>query len=122
MRKKVYHVTTSRRAARIEREGINKQFRKNVRISKKNMIYVFGDLLNAGTFASEMNWKLQKPVSIIEAKVEKSKLKPDTNPFFHANALMIGENIKPNQITKIIPVDNKFWKQHMRRMNKLYKK
>lgn len=117
--KTYHHVTTCRRARKIEKEGLLTGYRKNVPISKKHTNYVFSDLLEAGYFASDMKWKLQQSVCIIDIKLNEDDTTQDVNTravvgkWFYTE-----EDIKPTQIIKIRETDEKFWQEHMERMKK----
>ena len=117
--KTYHHVTTCRRARSIKENGLQIGFRKNVPISKKHTNYVFSDLLEAGYFASEMKWKLKQPVCIVDTKINKDDVKQDVNTRAIVGKWFYTEkDIKSSQIIKVREADDKFWKEHRRRMNK----
>lgn len=117
--KTYYHVTTCRRANNIKEKGLLTGHRKNVPISKKHTNYVFSDLLDAGYFASEMKWKLKQPVCIIDTKINKDDVKQDVNTRAIVGKWFYTEkDINPSQIIKVRETDDKFWKEHGKRMDK----
>ena len=121
-KKTFYHVTTKKRLPNILKKGLLVSHPKSVRISKKNVNYVMKASLHAGFFASEMAWNAEEDVVILHLDIDKNKLKQDRNI-----GAIIGswyeyhDNIKPNQIFKVEPWDQKAKKKHMQRMETLFK-
>lgn len=114
-----YHVALKRHLNSISKYGLLVRHRKNVRISISHTNYVFASKLEAGYFASEMQWKLEESVIILTIRLNKKDVFQDMN-----TRAMIGswfytyKNIKPEQIVKIEEFDDKFIKAHKKRMDK----
>ena len=121
-KKTYYHVTTKKRLVNIKKKGILLSHPKSVKISKRNVNYIMMDPLHAGFFASEMSWKAEEDVVILHLDIDKGKLKQDMNvgatigSWFEYHA-----DIKPGQIIKIEPWDQKAKAQHMKRMDKVFR-
>ena len=114
---KYYHVTAKRRLSNIKKHGLLTTHRKNVPISKPRTIYLFKDKLEAGYFASEMDWKREEPVAILTVKVNPAHVKQDMNTRAIVGSWFYTiKDIKPSQIIKIENFDKKFIHEHRRRM------
>jgi len=117
-----YHVTLSNNINNIRRKGLLLSNKRNVPLSKKNVIYIMGSLLEAGSFASRMEWETEEPVSIIKlTKLDNTKITPDLNigAFVGKGGWFeYHDNIKPSQIGRIRPYNKKFIIEHAKRMNK----
>ena len=117
-----YHVTLARKVPSIQKKGLLASSKKNVRISKRGYNYVFSDLFEAGSFASQMEWNSEEPVVILKIKLNPSKVEEDTNTGAFGGWYQTKEDIQPSQILQVIPFDDNFIKEHKKRMDKIFKR
>lgn len=115
-----YHVTTKRKSKRIQQEGLVFKHKHNVPISK-DVVYVMDSLLEAGIFASKMEWEMKEPVIILHLKLNEDKIKQDMNTGAYSNWKEYHGNIPPSAITKIENFNTKFKQEHKKRMEKVFK-
>ena len=117
----MYHITESSKVPSIRKHGLLLKHKKNVPLSKP-VNYVFGDLMHAGFFASEMSWQRETDISIIWVKVDPSKLRKDWNTGATVGVWFeYHSDIKPSQIIKVEKWDDKAKKRHQKLMNERFR-
>lgn len=95
--------------------------KRNVSISKPDVIYLMKDLMHAGFFASKMEWESEEPASIVHVRADSKKLRQDWN-----TGAIVGAwyeyhgDIPPKDIVKIEKWDDKTKQRHMKLMKEVF--
>lgn len=102
--------------------GLLRSHKKNVPISKKDVIYVMDSLYEAGSFASQMEWNSQTNVSILKLKLDTRYISQDMNTGAFESWKEYHRDISVSRIMKVIPFNDAFKKAHKARMDKIFKR
>jgi hypothetical protein len=116
-----FHVTPQRGVKRILQKGILSSHKHNVPLSKQ-VVYVMNNKLDAGIFASKMRWEMETPVSVISLNINKRTIRQDKNTGAYGSWKEYHGDISPKAIIKVESADEKFWKEHQKRMSKVFKR
>ncbi|MBU1456915.1 MAG: hypothetical protein KKD01_19545 [Proteobacteria bacterium] len=92
----------------------------NVKISK-DVVYVMSDLLEAGIFASKMEWDMKEPVVILHLNLDNKRIKRDMNIGAYSSWFEYHGNIPPSSITKVEHFNQEFKIKHAERLRKRFK-